>query len=160
MSGPRISSGTNSTSRFSNASAITRGNFNGVNGHQRVGTGNSRAGLAGTNHWSGNNNNHHHHHHHHRSFVFIDTFGYPYWYDYPYSYYDYDPVVYSNDGSLVAEVQQRLAQAGYYHGSIDGVLGPRTQAAIRSFERANGLRVDGMISDGLIATMGLGYARN
>jgi N-acetylmuramoyl-L-alanine amidase len=95
--------------------------------------------------------------------VFIGGFGYPYWYDYyPYSYYDYDyePVAYTDDGSIVAQVQQQLARAGYYYGPIDGVLGPRTQAAIRSFERANGLRVDGMISNELIATMGLGYARN
>jgi peptidoglycan hydrolase-like protein with peptidoglycan-binding domain len=88
--------------------------------------------------------------------VFIDTFGYPFWYDYyPYSYYDYEPVAYTDDGSIVAAVQQRLAQAGYYQGPSDGVLGPRTQAAIRSFERANGLRVDGMISNDLMATMGL-----
>ena len=30
-------------------------------------------------------------------------------------------------GSRVAEIQSRLARAGYYHGAIDGIMGPATQ---------------------------------
>jgi len=33
------------------------------------------------------------------------------------------------------ELQRRLARAGYYHGSIDGVLGPQTRRAIRAYEQ-------------------------
>jgi N-acetylmuramoyl-L-alanine amidase len=101
--------------------------------------------------------------------VFVGGFGYPYWYDYyPYGYGYYDPYAYSDDGqavaydnggasdgSLVAELQQRLARAGYYYGSIDGIMGPSTRRAIRAYERANGLRVDGVIDDQLLSTMGL-----
>src|SRR5438477_551761 len=40
--------------------------------------------------------------------------------------------------SRVAELQRRLAHAGYYHGSVDGVLGPQTRRAIRAYERDHG----------------------
>src|SRR5437762_6902348 len=42
--------------------------------------------------------------------------------------------------STVAQVQRRLAQAGYYHGAIDGVMGPQTRRAIRAYERDRGDR--------------------
>ena len=93
-------------------------------------------------------------------FPFFGPFWYPYWYGYypygyyPYAYYHYNGPAYGA-GSIVIEVQRNLARAGYYHGPIDGVAGPRTRAAIRGYERAHGLRVDGMISQQLIATMGL-----
>ena len=108
-------------------------------------------------------------------------YGYPYAYD-PYMYYG-QPVPYANnyDGpppaddyqsgpydqesrsdrsdrgnhSVVARVQERLAREGYYKGSIDGVTGPRTYYAIRSFERDHHLRVDGAISDQLLEELGV-----
>jgi hypothetical protein len=40
--------------------------------------------------------------------------------------------------SRVAELQRRLSRAGYYHGSIDGVLGPQTRRAIRDYEQQHG----------------------
>jgi hypothetical protein len=40
--------------------------------------------------------------------------------------------------SRVAELQRRLSRAGYYNGSIDGVLGPQTRRAIRDYEQAHG----------------------
>jgi peptidoglycan hydrolase-like protein with peptidoglycan-binding domain len=40
-------------------------------------------------------------------------------------------------------VQQKLADAGFYHRDIDGVWGPATQAALRSYQRANSLAVTG-----------------
>ena len=56
---------------------------------------------------------------------------------------------------MVVQVQRRLAREGYYHGPIDGIMGSRTHYAIRAFERAHGLRVDGAISNELLATMRL-----
>jgi len=99
-------------------------------------------------------------------------FGYPYWYGYyPYGYSSYYPYDYSygyygynrpgydtyGNGSIVIQVQSRLARAGYYHGAIDGAMGPRTHYAIRAYERDHGLRTDGMISGQLLRNMGLRY---
>jgi peptidoglycan hydrolase-like protein with peptidoglycan-binding domain len=36
------------------------------------------------------------------------------------------------------ELQRRLARAGYYHGAIDGILGPQTRRAIAAYERDHG----------------------
>jgi putative peptidoglycan binding protein len=81
---------------------------------------------------------HHFRRFHNRRFIFIDAFGFPASYPYPYSYYPYDygytDYGYSNV-QLVVEVQRRLARAGYYHGPIDGILGPQTLRAIRAYER-------------------------
>ena len=40
--------------------------------------------------------------------------------------------------SLVATVQTRLADLGYYTGFIDGRFGPLTSAAVTAFKVANG----------------------
>lgn len=40
--------------------------------------------------------------------------------------------------SRVAELQRRLSRAGYYRGSIDGVLGRQTRRAIRAYEQDHG----------------------
>jgi hypothetical protein len=88
-------------------------------------------------------------------------YGYPYYGSYPYGYGYYAPrtTVYAtsgiNDDATVAAVQRRLARGGYYHGSVDGVIGPGTRTAIRAFERNNRLPVDGLIDPQLLRTMGL-----
>ena len=90
------------------------------------------------------------------------SWGYPYsyWGGYPYSgynnYYSYYTPTYGYNGSLVAAVQRRLGQLGYYHGVVDGVVGPRTRDAIAAFESRNGLVVDGRISRPLLDTLRLG----
>jgi hypothetical protein len=84
---------------------------------------------------------------------------YSYWGGYPYSgynnYYSYYTPTYGYDASMVAAVQQRLGQLGYYRGAVDGVVGPRTRAAIAAFESRNGLVVDGRISRSLLDRLGL-----
>jgi len=91
-------------------------------------------------------------------------FGYPYSYgyypyDYSYGYHGYNRSGYDTyaNGSIVIQVQARLARAGYYHGAIDGAMGPRTHYAIVAYERDHGLRVDGAISGQLLRNMGLRY---
>lgn len=94
-------------------------------------------------------------------------FGYPYsygyssYYPYDYSYgsYGYNRPGYNTyaNGSIVIQVQSRLARAGYYRGAIDGAMGPRTHYAIQAYERDHGLRVDGAISGQLLRNMGLRY---
>jgi hypothetical protein len=97
---------------------------------------------------------------HDRTFIFIDAFGFPGFYPYPYSYYPYDYYPDSDyqyrGASLVAEVQRRLARAGYYHGSIDGILGPETRRAIRAYERDHSMPAYGLIDQQLLRTPGLG----
>ena len=80
---------------------------------------------------------------------------YSYGSSYPYSYNRYSYRNYSNNGSIVVRVQERLARSGYYRGPIDGVIGPRTRYAIRAYERSHGLPADGIIDRRLLATMGL-----
>lgn len=72
-------------------------------------------------------------------------YGDPYGYGYGYGYggyqngdYGYGNGYGNSSRSRVAELQRRLARAGYYHGSIDGVLGPRTRRAIRAYEADHG----------------------
>lgn len=47
---------------------------------------------------------------------------------------------------LVRSVQDALTQAGYYSGPLDGIAGPRTQAAIASFEAKTGRQRTGEAS--------------
>jgi hypothetical protein len=95
-------------------------------------------------------------------------YGYPYYGYYPYDYYGYgygygdqgygygdqgygygdQGYGYGNQGygygdrnrggSSVAQLQRRLARAGYYRGSIDGIMGPGTRRAIRAYESSRG----------------------
>lgn len=41
---------------------------------------------------------------------------------------------------IIADVQRELARRGFYDGPIDGIDGAKTNAAIRDFEQAAGLR--------------------
>lgn len=129
----------------------------------------SRAGFARSTAIHNGNWNNGNWRHHHGRIVYVGGFGYPFgypWYDpyyYPYGYYDYygynRPAAYESasayDDGLVVQVQHRLARAGFYHGSVDGVMGPETRRAIRSYERSHNLRVDGAIDDRLLDTMNI-----
>ena len=57
---------------------------------------------------------------------------------------------------LVGEIQFGLPRTSYFHGSIDGVSGNGTRKAIREYEHAYGLPLDGRIGQRLLMTMGLG----
>jgi hypothetical protein len=47
-------------------------------------------------------------------------------------------------GSDVTQLQKDLAAAGFDPGTIDGIYGPKTEAAVRQFQSANSLTVDGI----------------
>ena len=51
--------------------------------------------------------------------------------------------------SLVADTQESLAQLGYDPGPADGLMGPRTEAAIREYQVDHGLLVNGRPSSEL-----------
>lgn len=59
----------------------------------------------------------------------------------------------------VAEVQRLLTRLGFQVGEIDGVLGTRTELAIRSFQQRRGTSVDGRIDDTLLAQLRLSSIR-
>jgi hypothetical protein len=48
-------------------------------------------------------------------------------------------------GQPVSNAQSRLARAGFSPGPIDGMFGQMTDAAVRAFQRARGLTVDGIV---------------
>lgn len=43
------------------------------------------------------------------------------------------------------QIQMALRNAGFYKGPIDGKIGPKTKEAIKDFQKARGLRVDGIV---------------
>ena len=49
-----------------------------------------------------------------------------------------------SQGEDVKKLQQQLLSAGYDPQGIDGVFGPKTQAAVTAFQKAKGLSVDGI----------------
>lgn len=42
-------------------------------------------------------------------------------------------------------IQATLKNAGFYSGAIDGKIGKKTKTAIKNFQKANGLTVDGVV---------------
>ncbi|NLL46444.1 MAG: spore cortex-lytic enzyme [Clostridiales bacterium] len=68
-----------------------------------------------------------------------------------------DAAVYKqgSSGSVVRQIQTRLKNWGYYNGSVDGIFGSRTAAAVRYFQRSNGLAVDGICGPQTLRALGL-----
>lgn len=56
-------------------------------------------------------------------------------------------------GPYVQMVQLALERAGFSPGTLDGVFGSRTDAAVRAFQRANGLQVDGIVGERTLAAL-------
>ncbi len=87
-------------------------------------------------------------------------YGGAYWYDYPsnddydYDYDDGEPSEAQASPSqavpteeIIGGVQEALAKLGYYHGEVDGLVGPGTQKAIGWFQSVEKLAVTGRIDD-------------
>lgn len=49
------------------------------------------------------------------------------------------------EGDIVRQLQQRLRTKGFYSGTVDGVFGSQTEAAVRAAQAANNLTVDGIV---------------
>lgn len=58
-------------------------------------------------------------------------------------------------GGEVKEVQRRLKNWGYYSGSVDGIYGPATVRAVKSFQTKNGLTADGICGKATYAALGM-----
>jgi peptidoglycan hydrolase-like protein with peptidoglycan-binding domain len=50
-------------------------------------------------------------------------------------------------------LQQSLAEAGYYEGSVDGIYGPETVAAVEALQREHGLPVTGTVDTATAAAL-------
>lgn len=62
---------------------------------------------------------------------------------------------YGSRGSEVTQIQTKLKRWGYYNGSIDGIYGTKTVAAVKYFQRKNGLTQDGIAGPKTLAAMGI-----
>lgn len=62
---------------------------------------------------------------------------------------------YGSRGAEVTQIQTKLKRWGYYKGSIDGIYGSKTLAAVKYFQRKNGLTVDGIAGKNTLAAMGI-----
>ncbi|HEX7066132.1 MAG TPA: peptidoglycan-binding protein [Bacillales bacterium] len=59
--------------------------------------------------------------------------------------YEKAPMLKRGDhGKIVKDLQSQLQNLDYYHGEIDGSYGPLTEEAVRDFQRANNIAVDGI----------------
>ncbi len=58
-------------------------------------------------------------------------------------------------GEEVRKIQTKLKNWGYYNGSVDGVYGWQTENAVRSFQKKNGLKVDGVAGQATLNAMGI-----
>jgi hypothetical protein len=106
--------------------------------------------------------------HHHNLIVFYGG-GYWFWnagwwfpawgYSPYYNNYVYDGPIYGggelSPGDVTAQVQEALAEQGYYYGPIDGVLGPETRDAILRFQADHGLATTAAIDEPTLDSLGL-----
>ena len=115
-------------------------------------------------------------HHHDRSWwrsrynrIALFGGGYYYWdnnywypaygYDPYYSTYSYDEPIYGYNnlepGQVVANVQRALQEQGYFDDAVDGLIGPRTRAALSDFQRDNGLPITAAIDGPTLQALGV-----
>ncbi|MBO4384426.1 MAG: spore cortex-lytic enzyme [Clostridia bacterium] len=64
-------------------------------------------------------------------------------------------VGYGARGDDVIKIQKALKKWGYYSGSVDGIFGSGTLAAVKSFQKKNGLKADGVVGPATAAKMGI-----
>jgi hypothetical protein len=87
---------------------------------------------------------------------------YPAWgYDERAAYYPYDGPIYSGPSArpfdqVVADVQSALQEQGYYHGEVDGLLGPLTRQALAEYQRAQGLYTTETVDQPTLESLGMG----
>lgn len=67
---------------------------------------------------------------------------------------------YGSNSNEVKQIQTKLKRWGYYNGTIDGIFGSKTLAAVKWFQSANGLTVDGIAGPKTLAAMGILASNN
>ena len=108
-----------------------------------------------------------HNHYHGNNFVFV--FGAPYYWNAGYwfpawgynpnAYYAWDGPIYAYNrlppDQVIANVQAALQQQGYYHGDVDGLIGPLTRGAIADYQRDHGLYTTSTIDQPTLQSLGM-----
>jgi hypothetical protein len=61
----------------------------------------------------------------------------------------------SSGSAQVMAAQERLDKLGFSPGAIDGILGPRTRAALRQYQDASGLPVTGRLDAATFRALGI-----
>ena len=61
-----------------------------------------------------------------------------------------------SQGPAVADVQNKLAAAGFKPGPADGIFGPNTRNAVIAFQRARKLKVDGIVGPETLGALNAG----
>jgi len=107
------------------------------------------------------------HNHYHNNITFV--FGAPYYFNagywfpawgyYPNAYYAWDGPIYAYHhlppDQVTANVQATLQQQGYYHGDVDGLVGPLTRAALADYQRDHGLYETAAIDQPTLESLGM-----
>lgn len=62
---------------------------------------------------------------------------------------------YGSTGTEVRNIQQKLKNLGYYTGSVDGIFGSKTKAAVLKFQKDYGLTQDGIVGKNTLKALGL-----
>lgn len=60
-----------------------------------------------------------------------------------------------SSGAQVKTLQTKLNNWGYDAGTVDGIFGSKTQAAVKRFQQKNGLVVDGIVGAKTAAALGM-----
>lgn len=60
-----------------------------------------------------------------------------------------------SSGTQVRTLQTKLNNWGYDAGTVDGIFGSKTQAAVKRFQQKNGLVVDGIVGTKTAAALGM-----
>jgi len=75
------------------------------------------------------------------------------------AYYPYNGPIYAYNNlppdQVIANVQSTLQAQGYYRGEIDGLLGPRTRAALANYQGDHGLYTTEAIDEPTLRSLGL-----
>ena len=67
---------------------------------------------------------------------------------------------YGSRGNEVTQIQTKLKRWGYYNGVVDGIYGSQTLAAVKYFQRKNGLTADGIAGTNTLRAMGIYTSSN
>lgn len=84
---------------------------------------------------------------------------FPAWGYNPNAYYAWDGPIYGYNrmppDQVIANVQSALQQQGYYHGEVDGLIGPLTRGAIADYQRDHGLYTTSTIDQPTLQSLGI-----